>query len=230
MRKILRIKIAVTTVAAIFFITACGQNKTTTTNQVTMNTTEQAAKTSNPNPTNQTSDTATFGAGCFWCVEAVFQRLDGVLSIKSGYSGGTVKNPSYREVCNGTTGHAEVCQIVFDKTKIGFDELLEVFWKTHDPTTINSQGNDFGTQYRSAIFYHNAEQKLLAEKYKKELNDAKAYPNPIITEITPFTNYYPAEDYHQNYFNQNGSEGYCKFVIQPKVEKFEKVFKDKLKH
>ncbi len=228
MKEILKSKIAVTWVAAIFFITACGQNKSTN-NQSTMNSAE-TSKIMNETSSNQTIDTATFGAGCFWCVEAVFQRLNGVLSIKSGYSGGTVKNPSYREVCNGTTGHAEVCQIVFDKTKISFDELLEVFWKTHDPTTLNSQGNDFGTQYRSAIFYHNDEQKQKAEKYKKELNEAKVYPNPIVTEISAFTNYYPAEDYHQNYFNQNGNEGYCRFVIQPKVEKFEKIFKSKLKH
>ena len=177
-----------------------------------------------------TTETADFGAGCFWCVEAVFQRLEGVLSIKSGYSGGSVKNPSYKEVCQGTTGHAEVCQIVYDKTKITFDELLEVFWKTHDPTTLNQQGNDFGTQYRSAIFYHNDEQKQIAEKYKIEINKSGAYPSPIITEITALTNYYPAEEYHQNYFNQNGSQSYCQFVIQPKVEKFEKIFKSKMKH
>ena len=223
------VKIAVTFVAALFFISACGQNKTSSPNTVTMTTEQTATKTIIENPSNQTIDTATFGAGCFWCVEAVFQRLEGVISIKSGYSGGTVKNPSYREVCNGTTGHAEVCQIVFDKTKVSFDELLEVFWKTHDPTTLNSQGNDHGTQYRSAIFYHNDEQKAKAESYKKELNDAHVYPNPIVTQIAPFTNYYAAEDYHQNYYNQNGSEGYCRFVIQPKVEKFEKIFKDKMK-
>jgi peptide-methionine (S)-S-oxide reductase len=179
---------------------------------------------------NAASDTVTFGAGCFWCVEAIFQRLKGVESVKSGYSGGTIKNPSYKEVCNGTTGHAEVCQLVYNKAVISFEELLEVFWKTHDPTTLNRQGNDYGTQYRSAIFYHNEEQKILAEKYKAKLNDIKAYENPIVTEITAFSNFYPAEDYHQNYFNANGSESYCRFVIQPKVEKFEKVFKDKVKH
>jgi len=224
------IKTAVTFVAALFFITACGQNKTTNSNKVTMKTEEPATKKTNEDTSSQPIDTATFGAGCFWCVEAVFQRLDGVISIKSGYSGGTVKNPSYREVCTGNTGHAEVCQIVYDKRKVSFDELLEVFWKTHDPTTLNMQGNDHGTQYRSAIFYHNQEQKEKAESYKKELNAAHVYPNPIVTEIVPFTNYYAAEDYHQNYYNQNGNEGYCKFVIQPKVEKFEKIFKDKMKH
>ncbi|MCC6370731.1 MAG: peptide-methionine (S)-S-oxide reductase MsrA [Bacteroidia bacterium] len=219
---------AVTFFTAIFFANACGQTKT---NQANTNMeTENTKPAEKPATSLGNTDTATFGAGCFWCVEAVFQRLNGVMSIKSGYSGGTVKNPSYKEVCNGTTGHAEVCQIVFDKSKISFEELLEVFWKTHDPTTLNSQGNDFGTQYRSAIFYHNLEQKQLAEKYKKELNEAHVYNNPIVTEISPFTNYYPAEDYHQDYFNQNGSQGYCKFVIQPKVEKFEKVFKNKLKH
>lgn len=176
------------------------------------------------------SDTATFGAGCFWCVEAVFQRLNGVKQVKSGYSGGTVKNPSYKEVCNGTTGHAEVCQIIYDPSEISFDELLEVFWKTHDPTTLNRQGNDYGTQYRSAIFYHNTRQKEIAEAYKNKLNEEKVYDAPIVTEISAFTTFYPAEDYHQNYFNLNGKEPYCRFVIQPKLEKFEKVFKDKLKH
>ena len=223
-----KFKTAVTLVAAIFFMNACGQTKPGT-NQETMKTDTKQNK-EMENTSSSTMDTATFGAGCFWCVEAVFQRLNGVMSIKSGYSGGSVKNPSYKEVCAGTTGHAEVCQIVYDKTKVSFDELLEVFWKTHDPTTMNRQGNDFGTQYRSSIFYHNEEQKQLAEKYKKALNDSKAYPDPVITEIVPFKEFYEAEDYHQDYFNANGSEPYCKFVIQPKVDKFEKVFKDKVKH
>ena len=174
-------------------------------------------------------DTAIFGAGCFWCVEAQFQLLDGVQSVKSGFSGGTVKNPSYKEVCLGTTGHAEVCEIVYDPAKISYDELLAVFWKTHDPTQLNRQGNDMGTQYRSVIFYMNENQKTLAEKYKKELNASGAWDNPVVTEISPFTVFYNAEDYHQNYFNQNGSESYCQFVIQPKVEKFKKVFQGKLK-
>jgi len=214
--------------ASAFFVSACGQTKNNTPTEMNTNdATPQAAK---PAKAAGTTDTATFGAGCFWCVEAVFQRLNGVVSVKSGYSGGFVKNPSYKEVCNGSTGHAEVCQIVFDNTKISYSELLEVFWKTHDPTTMNQQGNDIGTQYRSAIFYHTEEQKQLAEKYKAELNASGAFEKPIVTEISAFTNYYPAEDYHQNYFNQNGSQGYCRFVIQPKVEKFEKVFKSKLKH
>jgi peptide-methionine (S)-S-oxide reductase len=221
MKALNKIKLAVTTITALFFINACGQAKNT--NPTAMS--KEPATTANSN-----IDTATFGAGCFWCVEAVFQRLNGVISVKSGYSGGSVKNPSYKEVCAGTTGHAEVAQITYDKTVVSFDELLEVFWKTHDPTTLNRQGNDFGTQYRSAVFYHNEEQKKLAEKYKEEINKSGAYPNPVITEISPLINFYPAEDYHQNYFNQNGSEGYCRYVIQPKVEKFEKIFKNKLKH
>lgn len=220
------IKTVVTIIAAVFFITACGQVNET--NKVTLNM-ESKSEALNIHSTNQTIDTATFGAGCFWCVEAVFQRMEGVLSVKSGYTGGTVKNPSYKEVCNGTTGHAEVCQITFDRTKVSFDELLEVFWKTHDPTTLNRQGNDYGTQYRSAVFYHNEEQKILAEKYKDEINKSGAYPSPIVTEITQFSVFFPAEDYHQNYFNENGDEPYCKFVIQPKVEKFEKIFKNKMK-
>jgi peptide-methionine (S)-S-oxide reductase len=218
-----KIKMALTMLTAVFFINACGQAKNNSTTKTMDN--EKKSSTVNSN-----IDTATFGAGCFWCVEAVFQRLEGVLSVKSGYSGGTVKNPSYKEVCQGTTGHAEVCQVTYDKTKISFDELLEVFWKVHDPTTLNRQGNDYGTQYRSAVFYHNDEQKKLAEKYKEEINKSGAYPSPVVTEITAFTNFYPAEDYHDNYFNQNGSEPYCKYVIQPKVEKFEKIFKNKIKH
>ena len=185
------------------------------------------------NPTSQNkfshADTATFGGGCYWCVEAVFQELKGVISVTSGFSGGTVKNPSYKEVCNGTTGHAEVTQIIYDASMITYDELLEVFWKVHDPTTLNRQGNDEGTQYRSVIFYHNENQKQLAEKYKKELNASGAWDKPVVTDISPFTVFYKAEDYHQDYYKLNGEEPYCKFVIQPKVEKFRKVFKDKLK-
>jgi peptide-methionine (S)-S-oxide reductase len=177
----------------------------------------------------KTEEVATFGAGCFWCVEAVFQRLEGVTSVVSGYSGGTVENPTYRQVCDGDTGHAEVCQIKFDPSKISYAELLEVFWKTHDPTTLNRQGNDTGTQYRSAIFTHGDRQKELAEKYKKELDGSGAFDRPIVTEIVPFKKFYPAEKYHQNYFNDNPNQGYCRAVIAPKVEKFEKVFKSKLK-
>ena len=172
---------------------------------------------------------ATFGSGCFWCTEAIFERLNGVVKVESGYAGGTVENPTYEEVCTGKTGHAEVTQITYDPKIITYDELLEVFWKTHDPTTLNRQGNDVGTQYRSVIFYHNEEQKELAENYKKELDKSGAWDNPIVTEISPVTNFYPAEGYHQDYYENNPNQGYCAFVIAPKVEKFEKVFKDKLK-
>ena len=173
---------------------------------------------------------ATFANGCFWCTEAIFQNLEGVVKVTSGYSGGHVIEPSYEEVCDKKTGHAEALEIIYDSTKISFDELLEVFWKTHDPTTLNQQDADFGPQYRSAIFYHNAEQKTKAEQYKLELEKAAIYPNPIVTAIESFTNFYPAENYHQNYYNINGSSnGYCRVVITPKVEKFKKVFKDKLK-
>jgi peptide-methionine (S)-S-oxide reductase len=172
---------------------------------------------------------ATFGAGCFWCVEAVFQNLEGVEKVVSGYTGGRIANPTYKEVCSGLTGHNEVTQITFDPQKISFEELLEVFWKTHDPTTLNRQGNDVGDQYRSGIYYHNDEQKRLAEEYKQKLNDADAFPKPIVTEILPLGTFYKAEDYHQNYFNLNGSQPYCQFVVKPKVDKVKAVFGDKLK-
>ncbi|PLX13729.1 MAG: peptide-methionine (S)-S-oxide reductase [Marinilabiliales bacterium] len=172
---------------------------------------------------------ATFGSGCFWCTEAIFQQLNGVESAVSGYSGGTVKNPTYKEVCTGNTGHAEVIQLTYNSEDISYKELLEVFWQTHDPTTLNRQGADVGTQYRSAIFYHNKEQKELAEEYKKKLNDAKIFSNPIVTEITEFETFYKAENYHQEYYDNNKAQPYCSFVITPKIEKFKKVFKDKLK-
>ncbi|MCF8259309.1 MAG: peptide-methionine (S)-S-oxide reductase MsrA [Melioribacteraceae bacterium] len=172
---------------------------------------------------------ATFGAGCFWCVEAVFERLNGVITVESGYSGGHVVNPTYQEVTTGTTGHAEVTRIKYDPEIINFKELLEVFWKTHDPTTMNKQGADVGTQYRSVIFYHNEEQKNLAEVYKKKLDESGAFNNPIVTEISPLENYYEAEDYHQDYYNENKNQPYCAFVIAPKLDKFKEVFKDKLK-
>jgi len=174
------------------------------------------------------SNIATFGTGCFWCTEAIFQELKGVLKVTSGYMGGTVPNPSYEEVCSGSTGHAECLQIVFDPAVISYDELLEVFWESHDPTTLNRQGNDIGTQYRSAIFNHTEEQKQKAEHYKAELDKQGAYPNPIVTEIIPASVFYPAEDYHQNYYFDHGSQPYCYLVIRPKVEKFEKAFAEKL--
>jgi peptide-methionine (S)-S-oxide reductase len=179
-------------------------------------------------PTPKT-DTATFGTGCFWCTEAVFQELKGVIKVTSGYMGGHIANPSYEEVCTGTTGHAECLQIVYDPSIITFDELLEVFWESHDPTQLNRQGNDVGTQYRSAIFYHDAQQKEKAEHYKARLNKEGAYPKPIVTEVTPSRAFYAAGDYHQNYYNTHGSQPYCYLVIRPKVEKFGKVFKNKLK-
>lgn len=174
-------------------------------------------------------DTATFGAGCYWCTEAQFQQLKGVEKVESGFSGGHVPHPTYKEVCNGTTGHAEVCNIYYDPSVISYDELLAAFWTCHDPTQLNKQGNDVGTQYRSVIFYHNDEQKDKAEEYKKKLNDEKVFDKPVVTEITPFSAFYIAEDYHQDYFNEHGEQPYCTFVIQPKVEKFKKVFKNKLK-
>lgn len=175
------------------------------------------------------TELATFGGGCFWCVEAVFQRLEGVVSVKSGYSGGHVENPTYEQVCGKKTGHAEVVQVEFDPDKISYADLLQVFWATHDPTTLNRQGNDVGPQYRSVIFYHNDQQRETAEKYKKLLDESGTYNAPIVTAIEPFRNFYPAESYHQQYFERNGSQPYCRVVIQPKVEKLEKLFKDKLK-
>lgn len=174
-------------------------------------------------------EAATFGAGCFWCVEAVFLELKGVQSVMPGYCGGKTLNPTYDEVCRGTTGHAEVARIVYDSKQITFSELLEVFWQTHDPTTLNRQGADVGTQYRSVIFYHDENQKALAEKYKSELNASGAWDKPLVTEIAPISTFYPAEKYHQNYFNNNPEQGYCRYVIAPKMDKFRKVFKTKLK-
>lgn len=182
-----------------------------------------------PSSEIQALSTATFGTGCFWCTEAVFQQLKGVQQVTSGYSGGKVKNPTYEQVCGGDTGHAEVIQVVYDPKVISFKDLLEVFWKTHDPTTLNQQGADYGTQYRSAIFYHDAEQKKQAEHYKDELNQVNAFKRPVVTEVTAFDVFYPAEMYHQNYYNDNSNAGYCRNVIQPKLDKFKEVFKDKLK-
>lgn len=215
--------LVLTTIIYYSGFTSCAQKKTSyEENKVTQQT---------PTIKNtELMDTATFGAGCFWCVEAQFQLLDGVISVQSGYSGGTIKNPAYKEVCMGTTGHAEVIQVTYDETKLSYDELLAAFWQTHDPTQLNRQGNDIGTQYRSVIFYHNEKQRELAEKYKKELNASGAWDKPIVTEISPLKEFYKAEGYHQNYFNENSDQSYCQYVIQPKVEKFRKVFKDKLKH
>lgn len=174
-------------------------------------------------------DTITFANGCFWCTEAIFQQVEGVISVESGYTGGYVKNPTYEEVSSGSTGHAECLNIVYDTSKVSYDELLEIFWQTHDPTTLNRQGMDVGTQYRSAIFYRNQRQKDIAMKYKEALDKSGAFPNPIVTGFEPMTKFYKAENYHQDYYNQNGSQPYCQNVIRPKLEKFKKVFKDKLK-
>lgn len=174
-------------------------------------------------------DTITLAGGCFWCVEAVYQQLNGVEKIVSGYTGGTIKNPAYREVCEGTTGHAEAAQIIYDRTKVSLKDILEVFFTVHDPTTLNRQGNDHGTQYRSGIFYSNEMQRLMSEDIIKRLDAAGAFDKKIVTEVTPLDIFYPAEDYHQNYYAQNGSQGYCQMVIRPKLEKFKKVFPDKVK-
>lgn len=178
---------------------------------------------------NISTDTATLGTGCFWCTEAIFQQLKGVLKVESGYSGGHIENPSYEQVSEGNTGHAEVVQVVYDPNEISFDELLEVFWQTHDPTTLNRQGNDVGPQYRSAIFFHNEEQQMKSKEYLQRLDASGAFDNPIVTEISPFTKFYVAENYHQNYYDNNGSQPYCYYVIRPKLDKFKKAFKEKLK-
>ena len=175
-------------------------------------------------------EVATLGGGCFWCTEAIYQDLKGIEKVLSGYSGGHIENPSYKQVTSGTTGHAEVIQVFYDPKVITFEEVLEIFWSTHDPTTLNRQGADVGPQYRSAVFYHSESQKEKAGFYKNKLDESGAFNKPIVTEITPFSNFYVAEDYHQNYFNDNGMQPYCQFVIRPKVEKFRKVFAEKLKN
>jgi methionine-S-sulfoxide reductase len=201
-------------------MSSCGQNS--------------EPKKMSPTKSNQAMDNAnletiTLAGGCYWCIEAIYERLDGVVKVESGFSGGTMKNPSYRDVCTGETGHAEAVQITYDKTKTSLDEIFKVFFTVHDPTTLNRQGADEGTQYRSAIFYRNDEQKNAAESVIADLTKAKVYSDPIVTQVTPFTVFYKAEDYHQDYYNQHGSQPYCQIVIRPKVEKFEKVFKDRLK-
>ncbi|HMO61718.1 MAG TPA: peptide-methionine (S)-S-oxide reductase MsrA [Ferruginibacter sp.] len=203
---------------SILMLTAAGCNNHKEINESTMD-----------NIATNPADTATFGTGCFWCTEAIFQQLEGVIKVTSGYSGGQTQNPTYKEICTGLTGHAECLNIVYDPSKITYDELLEIFWQTHDPTTLNRQGNDVGTQYRSVIFYHNELQKEKATHYKSALDKSGAWSKPIVTTLEPFVKFYPAEDYHQNYFINNPDQAYCQFVVRPKVEKFEKVFKAKLK-
>lgn len=216
----MRIMILVLTIISTVALQGCQES----TNQNEIKNKKNMSEAQNKNLT-----TATFASGCFWCTEAIFERVKGVYSIESGYTGGTVENPTYQQVCNGNTNHAEAIQLMFDSSEITYDELLEIFWKTHDPTTLNKQGADTGTQYRSAIFYHNEEQKRKAEFYKDELNKAGLWNDPIVTEIVPFKKFYKAEDYHQDYYENNPNQGYCAYVITPKVEKFEKIFKDKLK-
>ncbi len=208
-----------------FFSCTNGESKSRT-----MNPTSTLAGFAGQSFSDITTDTATFGAGCFWCVEAVFQQVEGVLKVRSGYCGGHVVNPTYEEVCSKTTGHAEVVQLVFDPGIVSYDELLEIFWKTHDPTTLNRQGNDVGPQYRSAVFYHNEEQRRKATHYKNELDKSGAFNNPIVTTIEAYINYSEAENYHQNYYNLNkNTNPYCYYVIKPKLEKFEQVFKNKMR-
>ncbi len=205
--------------ASLFFLTACGQQKSK----------KQIPSTPVSKSKSMHTEIITLGNGCFWCTEAIFQQVNGVTKVTSGYSGGHVENPTYEEVCEKTTGHAEVLQVEFDTTQVTIDEILEIFWQTHDPTTLNRQGNDVGPQYRSVVFYHNAHQKERAEYFKKKLDESGAFGNPIVTAIEPFTNFYVAENYHQDYYNKNGNQPYCYFVIRPKLEKFEKAFKDKMK-
>jgi peptide-methionine (S)-S-oxide reductase len=181
------------------------------------------SKTTNPN-----LETVTFGSGCFWCTEAVFQNVRGVTSAVSGYSGGQTQNPTYEAICSGTTGHAEVIQVTYDPKEVAIEDLLRVFWRTHDPTTLNRQGHDVGTQYRSAIFYHNDKQREVAEAYKKQLDESGTFSAPIVTEISKFEKFYPAEQYHKEYYNLNPNQGYCQAIIRPKVEKFKKEFSELL--
>jgi len=218
MKKISKIIVIVLSIITSAFHFSCGSSAETSANQ----------KNKMKNNMDQKLEKITFGAGCFWCVEAVFQRVKGVKSVTSGYMGGKLKNPTYREVCSGLTGHAEVCQLSYDPKEVSVATLLEIFWQTHDPTTLNRQGADTGTQYRSAVFFHTTEQQKEAEAWKNKLNESHVFPNPIVTEITAASEFYVAEEYHQNYFNENGTEPYCQIVIKPKMDKFLKTFKEKL--
>ena len=213
----------------VLLLNACGE--TTNKNWQMENKSKFTAAASEPDQTGNplSYDTITLGGGCFWCVEAVYEMLEGVIKVESGYSGGTVKNPSYSEVCTGSTGHAEVAQITFDPSKTSLDEILKVFFTVHDPTTLNRQGADIGPQYRSVIFYRNEGQQKIAKDIIDDLNNDHVYAKPVVTQLNPFTHFYKAEDYHQDYYNQNKEAPYCRLVIQPKLEKFEKLFKDRLK-
>lgn len=214
----------------LYFFTACANRQGAQPlpkNNLTSS--ETVMENNEPVTTPDTLEIATLGGGCFWCLEAVYQSLDGVEKVVSGYAGGNIKNPSYKEVCTGKTGHAEVVQVTFNPVIISYADILEVFWHIHDPTTLNRQGNDVGTQYRSAIFYHSPEQKAIAEQSKSNAQVSGLWLNPIVTQIEPLTNFYPAEDYHQNYFNDNPNQPYCVYVVSPKVEKFKKQYKERLK-
>jgi peptide-methionine (S)-S-oxide reductase len=203
----------------VLFISACAQSE----KKPTSNTNK------NNNSKSMNTEKITLGSGCFWCTEAVYEQVKGVIKVTSGYCNGHVENPTYEQVCDKTTGHTEACEIEFDPKQVTVDELLEIFWQVHDPTTLNRQGNDVGPQYRSAVFYHNEHQKERAEYYKKKLDESGAYAAKIVTAIEPIKNFYSAENYHQDYYKDNSNQPYCYFVIRPKLEKFEKVFKDKLK-
>lgn len=220
MMKTLKTIIAIITLFSAF--TSCAQEEHSKSKKMQDNSSKQTTI-----PTG--AETATFGQGCFWCAEAIFSSLDGVISVTSGFSGGSVDKPTYKEVCGGMTGHAEVVQVVYDPAKISYDLLLKAFWSSHDPTTLNRQGNDVGTQYRSVIFYHNVHQRELAEKYKKSLDSSGVFATPVVTQINPFVKFYPAEDYHQDYYANNQENSYCQYVIHPKLEKFKKIFADKMK-
>lgn len=214
---------------SLFFILALfGLSSSCTSQKSSGQTSEKAPAMDQNVDQSMNTEIATFGAGCFWCVEAVFQELKGVIKVESGYMGGSIPNPTYREVCTGTTGHAEVTRITFDPTLISYEELLEVLWTTHDPTTLNRQGADAGTQYRSAVFYHSEDQKVKAEKSKKEVATT-IWDSPIVTEIVATDTFYPAEEYHQDYYALNPNAGYCRAVISPKVAKVRATFTDKLK-
>jgi peptide-methionine (S)-S-oxide reductase len=212
-----RLGIAFTCLA--FFLSACAQ--------VDKKKVDYADKKLNTKSMN--TEKITLGSGCFWCTEAVYEQVKGVIKVTSGYCNGHIDNPTYEQVCDKTTGHTEACEIEFDPKQVTVDELLEIFWQVHDPTTLNRQGNDVGPQYRSAVFFHNEHQKERAEYYKKKLDESGAYPSPIVTVIEPIKKFYAAENYHQDYYKDNSNQPYCYFVIRPKLEKFEKVFKDKLK-
>jgi peptide-methionine (S)-S-oxide reductase len=209
-------------------LVSCAQSHADVSKSKTFKEMEQAAG-AKVTESKKTVDTATFAAGCFWCVDEQFRQLEGVKDVVSGYTGGKVPNPTYKQVCTGLTGHAEACNIIYDPSKISYDELLAAFFVAHDPTQLNRQGNDEGTQYRSAIFYHNAEQHKLADYYIKRLNEEKAYNNDIVTEVQPYSKFYKAEDYHQNYYEYNKDQPYCQFVVKPHRDQFRKVFKGKLK-